>query len=351
MESKMSRYKQPYSLYKRGNYWYYKTYSPDGVRTAGKTTGCTSKNQARLYCDQLYKDGNLWSHEIKYAEYTKTFFEADGLYFTDRQTPVTPNTIMQYKSIQRNHLLPYFKNINIRDINYTTIKTFRLFLVNKNYSVKTITLIMTVLKIVIEYAFRDRLILTDPFIYIRPLKRDDNFKDAFTLDEVKMIYTRIDDRLKNLILCVALTGMRLKESIDQTQADIVESDGFYYLDLKHQKYGKTHAKLKHNSVREIPIIPEIIPLIKYEYSLRLLYDYLVPLQKECENAEKRNLTFHSLRHFFITNSKSSGVPPIKVEYLAGHSLKGQEQIYTNFKAFDCLEILKWQKKTYKYITE
>lgn len=50
--------------------------------------------------------------------------------------------------------------------------------------------------------------------------------------------------------------------------------------------------------------------------------------------------------FFITNSKASGVPPIKVEYLAGHSLKGMEQIYTNFRAADCTEILEWQKKDF-----
>lgn len=346
----MSRYKQPYCLYKRGNYWYYKTYSPDGIRTTGKTTGCTSKNQARAYCDQLYKDGNLWTYEVKYSEYTKTFFDVDGLYFSDRTKTVAPRTVIQYQSIQRNHLLPYFKNINIGDINYTTIKKFRMHLMEKGMSTKSIALIMTVLKVVIEYAFRDRLILTDPFVYIKPLKAEENKRDAFTLDEVKNIYKEIDDRFKNQILLMALTGMRIKESISQTPADVVQADGFQYIDLLHQDYNCKPMPLKHNSCRQIPIIPEIVELLYFHEPMNDFYSAIQPIKSKMERADERNLSFHSLRHFFITNSKASGIMPIKIEYLAGHSLKGQERIYTNFKASDVTDILDWQRKTLGYIT-
>lgn len=352
MEIEMSRYKQPYSLYKRGNYYYYKTYSPDGVRTCGKTTGCTSKNQARAFCDQLYIEGKLWSKETKYAEYTQTFFDADGLYFTDRQKKASPHTIAQYQSIQKNHLLPYFKKINLSDINYTTIKTFRLHLTNKGLSIKSITLIMTVLKVVIEYAFRDRLILTDPFIYIKPLKdTTTKHRDAFTLEEVKIVYDRIGERFKNQVLVMALTGMRIKESLCQTPDDVVDADGFSYIDLKYQIYNSSRQPLKHGSVRQIPIIPELKDYLYFNEQVNELYNAIQDIKCTFENYEQRNLSFHSLRHFFITNSKSSGVPPIKVEYLAGHSLKGMEQIYTNFRAADCTEILEWQRKIFEYLTK
>jgi len=46
----MARYKAPYTLYVRGKVWYYRTCSPEGLRTAGISTGCTAKCRAREYC-------------------------------------------------------------------------------------------------------------------------------------------------------------------------------------------------------------------------------------------------------------------------------------------------------------
>ena len=350
----MSRYKQPYSLYKRGKYWYYRTYTPDDVRTSGKTTGCTSKSAAKMYCDKLYKDGELCKNDISYAKYTEHFFDADGLYFTDRQKKVSPQTISQYKSVQKNHLLPYFGKKKLCDINYTTLKKFRLYLYEeKGFTDKTVILIFTQLKIVITYAYRDRIIFTNPFQFLEPVKLDTSkVRDAFTLEEVKTLYNSIGDTYKNQILLMALTGMRIKESIAQSETDIIHADNFDYILCQWQQYQRnSKLPVKRNSVREIPIIPEIKELMFFNWPLEDFYAAAKPIKDSFKDSEQRKLSFHSLRHFFITNSKSEGITPIKVEYMAGHSLKGMENVYTNFKAGDCLEILEWQKKIYKYITE
>lgn len=49
----MSRYRENYTIFKRGKYWYYRTYTIDGVRTTAKTTGCTLKSEAKLYIESI----------------------------------------------------------------------------------------------------------------------------------------------------------------------------------------------------------------------------------------------------------------------------------------------------------
>ena len=107
----MSRYRQPYTLYKREKYWYYRTYTPDGLRTAGKTTGCTSKSMAKQYCDRLYKEGELWTSDQTFESYALHFYDEDGLYFNDRQKKASPKTMLTYQNCMKNHIMPYFKKI------------------------------------------------------------------------------------------------------------------------------------------------------------------------------------------------------------------------------------------------
>lgn len=44
----MPNYRQSYTLFKRGKYFYYQTYTPDGIRTGAKTTHQTNKTLAKI---------------------------------------------------------------------------------------------------------------------------------------------------------------------------------------------------------------------------------------------------------------------------------------------------------------
>lgn len=146
--------------------------------------------------------------------------------------------------------------------------------------------------------------------------------------------------------------MRISEAVGVREEDIKELDGIMYIDLFQQFNLKKYKPLKTKYVRQIPIIPEIKKLIGFEdVRLSAFYREYNSIKPIFENYEKRNLTFHSLRHFFITNAKSKGVISVKVEYIAGHSLKGQERVYTQFHLEDLQEIRSWQKETLKILTE
>lgn len=69
----MGRYRKPFTLFKRGDYWYYRTYDAAGYRTTAKTTGQKSKTAANNYCNALFKSNLLGIADITFGEYSKGF--------------------------------------------------------------------------------------------------------------------------------------------------------------------------------------------------------------------------------------------------------------------------------------
>lgn len=347
----MSRYKQPYSLYKRGKYWYYRTYTPDGVRTTAKSTGQTSKNAAKEYCNNLFLQGFLFKSSVTFRQYAEHFYDDNGLYFRDRADQLSFNTKQNYRKAMKNIIMPYFENKKLTDIDYVCLKKFRASLMTK-YSPKSIQQAMSVLKNIIDYAYKSRKIVENPYNFIESLKIPENETDAYTLSEIKMIYEKISDEFKDSVLFLALTGVRISECMGICENQIVEADGFSYIDLKVQYNNKRYMQLKGKQSRPIPIIQEIKELkICEQTRLSAFYREATKLKKECQNDNPdRNLSaFHSFRHFFITNAKSKNVNESKVEFIAGHTLKNITKVYTNFKAEDLTDILSWQKSTLEAI--
>lgn len=341
----MSRYRQPYSLYKRGDYWYYRTYNSDGVRTSGKTTGQTSKNAAKEYCNNLYLKGELWKSEKTIYEYSKNFLKPDSFFIKDRAIPYSKGTLHGYHRFL-DIIIEEAGNIKLSDINYTWLKKFRKKLLDRDLSPSSVTSCMTFFKKIITYAYRDGLILRNPFDMLEPLQNVSKRRDAFTLEEVQFIVTNIDDEFKNFIRLMALTGMRISEATGVVKDNLITENGNLFINLEKQMLKGQYEVLKNKQSRKIPVIPEIVELFGLDPTrTSKLYREFVNLEKQCKNYEERKLCIHSIRHFFITNSKSKGVNPLKVEVIAGHSLKGIQGVYTNFSPSDLIDIYSWQKET------
>lgn len=346
------KYKQPYSLYKRGKYYYYRTYDDKGNRTTAKSTGKKTKYEAREFCDSLYLSNNLVKNEILFKTFAAGFYDPEGLYFKDRAAPAANNTIKQYKSLLINYIMPYFENIKVIDIDYLKLKTFRIYLAERLAPASVVS-VMGALGRILVSAYRNDIIKNNPFDKLESYNADKGQRDAFTLDEVKTIYKNISDEYKPVILTIALCGLRISEFLGLSPDTIQEEKNIYYLNLTRQRCKGNYIPLKRNSVRVIPVIDYIK---NYVLSLNNNWKFEYYINKEFHKVKDiyfkntdRELTIHSLRHFFITNTKSCGVIESKVEYIAGHKLKGVKGIYTNYKINDLTELLDWQEKTLKYI--
>lgn len=347
----MGRYRLPYTLTKRGKYWYYRTYDPRGVRTTAKSTGCTKKADAHAYCDKLYLSGGLYNSNVLFKDYASHFYDDDSSYVKDRTQPLSENTIIGYRIRMEQNIMPFFEKYKMGDIKYTHLKMFRVYLIDKGYAPSVVAATISCLKHIFDTAYRDGLISTNPYTYLESLSIPNNERDAFTVDEVKIIYESIDKEFKEQILLMALTGMRISESQGVTKDDIIHTDNYSYINLTKQFNKKKYKPLKGKYARPIPIIPEMEHLIHEDRfddtRLPAFYKAFQPVKNNIERHEERRLSFHSLRHFFITNAKSYGIVESKVERIAGHSLKGISKVYTNYGVEDLLDILEWQRETLK----
>ena len=112
-----------------------------------------------------------------------------------------------------------------------------------------------------------------------------------------------------------------------------------------------YQKLKTKLARNVPIITEIETLVNNDFLYNSFYKVYRRLNDKLFG-ENSNTSIHSLRHFFITNSKAHNINPVKVKRISGHKLDNKvEDTYTNFTPDDLIDILPWQKEIYKYITE
>lgn len=345
----MSRYREPYTLFKRGKFWYYRTYDERGVRTTAKTTGKTNKTLAKEYCENLYLSGGLNCSSELFGTYALHFFDDDSSYLKDRIKPLAYNTILSYRKAMRKYIFPEFKDVKIKDISYARIKRFRAELLT-TLNPSSVRLTLVPLELILTDAFRNGAINKNPFDYLEPLERQKSSRGCFTREQIKELLSYIPERYKKLVIGFACTGMRISEGFYVTQSDIRSAEGFSYIHLTRQKQNGEFCELKNKKTRDIPIIDELkdcfIGDIKSFYQFQKNVKYHASKIKS-----EKSLSCHSLRHFFVTDAKSKGVNNLKVEAIAGHSIQGIEGIYTNFTVNDLTEILKWQKELYEYLTK
>ncbi|MBQ5449896.1 MAG: hypothetical protein IIT57_07630, partial [Treponema sp.] len=125
----------------------------------------------------------------------------------------------------------------------------------------TVNIKMNVLKVVLKSAFLDGLITKNPFLALKDIKYEKKIRDAFSIEDVKFIYSSVDGKLKDIVLLYALTGLRLAELSAVSKDDIREKDGLHYIHLTRQ-FRKEFLPLKTKTERDIPIAVCLVPLIQ-----------------------------------------------------------------------------------------
>ena len=204
----MGRYREHFTLYYRlrkngAKIWYYKTYSPDGVRTCGKSTGLESKAKARAYCEELFKKGKLWGGSCKFfGDFAEGFFDDDSPWFRDRMacgSDDCPALSQSYIETIRMHLrayiLPFFHDYKMEDLRPSITKLFRAELLEKGIKTekgpmrplapKTVNNIVSTFRLITDAALVDGIIMFDPLRTIRPLKGREKLRDLYEVSELK----------------------------------------------------------------------------------------------------------------------------------------------------------------------
>ena len=375
------RYREPFTVYPRKMksglvVWYYQTYDNNNRRTTARSTGQTSKGAARTYCNKLYKEDALVPNRggnlvfAKYAENWWIWDKCEYVKFRLSRRDLSRKYIDTGWSNLKLNILPYFKNMKLKNITSYDIEKWLMAFAKRGLSNQSANVNFTFLNIMLNDAIRRKLLDKNPAVDVAPLKETPRVRDILSISEVghifdkksiEKIWVRKIYYLANLLS--ACTGMRVSEV--RAVRDEVLFDGYILVSNQYNsKYGLGPTKTRDS--RQVPIPSELqIELDKlrvlntgqYIFSTK---DGETPvsdqsLNKALKNAMteigipkdeqvKRNLSFHGWRHFFNTTMRTNNISDSKLQKLTGHKSQAMTDHYTHFKADDFQDVQKIQTK-------
>jgi len=189
---------------------------------------------------------------------------------------------------------------------------------------------MAKLKQFITFGINNQKIKINPFEGVK-IKRIEKAVQTITQSDIETIlHKEIDNdrlnRVRDIFLFAAGTGLAYADVIQIKPEDFGEKDGKVFISKERQKTG-----VKYFSVL-LPFAVEIAK--KYDYNLAKLHlsnqkcnSYLKEIQDICNITSVDSLHFHLARHYYATNAINSGVPLEIVQRLVGHANIKQTQHY------------------------
>lgn len=353
------RYRLNYTLYKRGKYWYYRTYDQNGKRTCGKSTGQTVKTKAILMCDEMLKTNSLVSQKsVLFETYATGFFDKGSNWYTDKcldsvdgSMPITNNRLRGLRAALNCHLLPFWGKYKLEAITLYTVKQFRSKKIEDGCAVGSVDIMLACFKIIVDYAIAEGLIKESPLKGLKSVKGvQKKNKESFTYEDVLAVCVAMQNKEKQLwfFITAICTGMRLSEIMAIRRDSIFDG---YILCADQLSRENLLVPTKTKKTRYVPIPHTLQTKLEgcvsstgfcFKRSDGELAQRTVTAFAKSNN---RKVTFHSTRHFFNTYMLAKNVSSVKVAAVMGHTISdiGMQEIYTNWEPTHFPEIVKEQE--------
>lgn len=361
------KYRAPFTLIKRGRYWYYRVYVGDCRKTL--STGQTAKSRAmehvlaKLSHQQL--EIRLVEKTITFKEFAKDFWEPGRSPFLRYKEKLgkrySPRYIENCRRMSANHLVPAFGKMKLGDIRNTNVQEWLFMLSDNGMSPKTANNLLSVLSLMLEEAVRLEVISDNPCKRVDRLSGKSRERGRLSVHEARMLFSDISYWGGNTMkytanLLAAVTGMRSREVAALRGQNI--RDG--YLVVEHsfdERYGLKCTKT--GDRRELPVPPFVLELLNdlkrgdddWLFSLdgakpvneRYFLDGLRTAMERIgisrEEQEGRNISFHSWRHFLNSLLLANGTDRIMTQRITGHTTDAMTEHYAHFNAEDYRSVL------------
>jgi integrase len=360
--------------------FYYQCYDSKSKRQWAKSTGKNKRTEAVKYCEGLLKNGLLIPLQKvpTFAEFAVGWWYEDTCkYIKWRQlhNPMGVDSILLHRGRLENYLKDYFASFRLDEITTSVIEQFLVYLSEKNINAKkdddlqededntkikklkpqTINYVLITLRLMLGEAVKQKLIQVNPCIGIPELKEEQIKRGILTVEEVRKLFpprwhtiwdSEIMFKINRLAAC---TGMRIAE-IQGLRGEYVFDDYIYITGQFSRRGYVEHTKNKEN--RNIPLSNvmrrELDPLLAlngdgYVFSddggktpipTTRIRDHFKKALKRIgindDERNKRNLTFHSWRHFLNTLLRMEKVADSKVQSVTGHKSLRMTEHYTHF---------------------
>ena len=386
IEGVFMRCRQNFSLYKRrvpvkGKIkiiYYYHCYDENGKRL-GFSTGKTKKSEARAYCEALYKEDKLIPdihNQTLFKNYSKDWFIYDKCTYVNNRLKRGEKYTLAWCQINRSrlerYLLPYFGNKVLVKITRVDVEDW--FLSLKRLSVTSKNQLLRLLRVMLKEAQRRGIISHNPAEDVRPLPGKCKTRGVLTQKEVKKLfakenfgeYWKGNAMYYTANMLAFCTGMRQGEIAALTGEDIFPG----YIVVKHS-WSKIDG-LKTTKAKKERLVPisdflyqDLKSLCRPQKSAFIfsktggrrpvtgqrlkdaLYFALAKMGIDKNERRKRNIVFHSSRHFANTQFIGAGISTIKTQAVIGHAGDSMTENYLHLHLEQFQDILSVQQKILK----
>lgn len=267
------------------------------------------------------------------------------LWKEDKRQYVKRSTFSAYTLLIENHILPSFGNKTL--IEEQNVQSFVFQELDKGLSHKTIKDILIVLKMILRFGVKNKLIEYRQIDIKFPTERDKHSIDILSRSHHRQIMEYIQSHFtfKNLGIYICLSaGMRIGEICALTWEDLDIENGIIHVQKTIQRIYIIEDNRKHteiildtpktkNSIREIPMTRDLLKMIRP--LKKVVNDRFYVLTNEATPTEPRTyrnyykqfmqslglpaMKFHGLRHSFATRCIESKCDYKTVSVLLGHS--------------------------------
>jgi integrase len=264
--------------------------------------------------------------KVKHSKKEKTnFTDLADAYFKTRKIGRTTDAD---KNVKKNHLDPYFKELDMDVLDKDTFLDFKI-LKLKTLSPKSVNNILTLLSSILNYAYKNEMLKND---YVKFIKKEsvDNARERFlSIDEIKKLYEAVkaknDDMLYLFVRIALSTGARVGSIMTIEHKDIDFAHNF--ITIKDHKNNSTYSAFLNQDVRELLI--EYIEKNGIKTKLFPVWDSTIakPLREifsKLFNAglnkkdSKNRVVIHTLRHTFASHLAIQGTPIFTIQKLLNH---------------------------------
>jgi integrase len=372
-----------YSLYKKRigtrEYWYarywderekrYSVHRATGVEAAGKKG---RRGEAEKIALEMLPAVCFNTSDMTMIQYVKKFWQLDSPYFREHEKVYAHKLSAYYSKthldVIRLHLEPYapFKHIGIAKLTAGLIRDWMLWLAERGVSGTRINRAMQAIRVPLRYAIERDEAKVDPFTKIKPAHEIKHEKGVLTKNEVITLINApvTDEKHRLAVLLGVLCGMRLGEVRGLHWDDLDPKAGVIHIrhnwqdmeGIKDPKCGSAREVPLPNTVRELaeacrkksagPLVfgrKDGKPLCNGYFRLALIAELVaagvnrtVALgdgKKAVDDSgrRQRNITFHSLRHTFVSLARMAGIGDFQAQALAGHKSSAMMERYSHRK--------------------
>ncbi|MDR2393025.1 MAG: site-specific integrase [Treponema sp.] len=354
--------RHPFTLYKEktksGLVWYIRFWDEATGRYAlSRSTGILveGKRERRREAEEKARSMlptirfNPQTADKSFVQYVADFWLPDSPYVREcaliKKKPLSAKYIkLNHEDVKR-HIEPFsgFQRITLRTLTAGIIRDWMGWAAGRGLSGRRINTVLQSMRGAVRYAVSREELKQDPFRTVKDAADTPKEKGILSLDEVsRLIHTPITEpRARLATLLGLLCGMRRGEVRGLQWGDI----GGGLIRICHNWQDEEGIKApKWGSGRIVPI-PACIDTVLEEVRNTAMHPRQDPfvfaslssgkplgnhffrysLERELrvigigvEEQKHRNITFHSLRHTFVTLGRLAGITDLEIQTLAGH---------------------------------